>query len=58
MVTTGRPHPGNWLGIPARPVLDATAAATIRTSRARGRTPGESARPLLLDMSQGFTRAD
>ncbi|MFI9494716.1 MULTISPECIES: hypothetical protein [Streptomyces] len=58
MVTTGRPHPGNWLGIPARPVLDATVAATIRTARARGRTPGESAPPCLLDMSQGLTRAD
>jgi hypothetical protein len=36
-------HPGNWLGLPTRPVLPATVAAGIREALTTGwqpRTPG------------------
>lgn len=54
VVTTDRPHPGNWFGTPAAPVLPSEVAHTIRTARLSGwvlRSPGS---PFHLDQSVGF----
>ncbi|MGW8333127.1 hypothetical protein ACWGLE_35155 [Streptomyces sp. NPDC055897] len=58
VVTTNQPHPGNWFEIPARPVLPAEVADTIRMARATGWTPEKPGSPFLLDQSQEFTPAD
>ncbi|MEU7042702.1 hypothetical protein AB0A77_16785 [Streptomyces varsoviensis] len=57
VVTTDQPHPSNWFEIPARPVLPAEVAATIRTARAKGWTSDEPGSPFLLDQSQDFAPA-
>ncbi|GLX23228.1 hypothetical protein [Streptomyces lavendulae] len=48
VVTTNRPHPGNWLGAPASPVLPAQVARDIRTALAGGWTPQAGGRPFRL----------
>ncbi|MFI6334298.1 hypothetical protein [Streptomyces sp. NPDC050535] len=58
VVTTNQPHPSNWFGIPARAVLPAEVAATIRTARAKGWTPEKPGIPFRLDQSEGFIPAD
>ncbi|MCP2256646.1 hypothetical protein LX15_000329 [Streptoalloteichus tenebrarius] len=52
VVTTAQPHPSNWMGMPARPVLPAEVAATIRAARARGWAPEKPGKPFLLDQSE------
>ncbi|MER6448044.1 hypothetical protein [Streptomyces venezuelae] len=54
VVTTGRPHPGNWLGRPGSPVLPAEVADGIRTALAGGWQPGNPGSPFRLDRSEGF----
>ncbi|MGC7095083.1 hypothetical protein ACPZ19_10490 [Amycolatopsis lurida] len=54
VVTTDQPHPGNWLEIPARPILPVHVADAIRAARAMGWTPEKPGTPFLLDRSQGF----
>ncbi|MGW2601897.1 hypothetical protein [Streptomyces klenkii] len=53
LVRTDRPHPGNWMGGPASPVLPSGVAAAIRAARAEGWTPEAPGSPFLLDESQG-----
>ncbi|QIP82779.1 hypothetical protein GLX30_00280 [Streptomyces sp. Tu 2975] len=54
VVTTDQPHPGNWLGRTAAPLLPSHVADSIRTARADGWTPGGPGSPFRLDRSQGF----
>lgn len=39
VVRTRHAHPGNWMALPAKPVLPADVAAAIRTALAGGWTP-------------------
>ncbi|MGI5401535.1 hypothetical protein ACQEVG_19250 [Streptomyces sp. CA-135486] len=55
VVTTGQPHPGNWLGVEAEPLRPAHVAASIREARTQGWKPAEAGSPFLLDQSAGFT---
>ncbi|OXM47546.1 hypothetical protein CFP75_23905 [Amycolatopsis alba DSM 44262] len=57
VVITDQPHPSNWRGIQARPVLPAHVAEAIRAARLKGWTPEQPGSPLLLDQSQEFTPA-
>lgn len=54
VVTTDRPHPGNWVGMPADPVLPGDVARAIRTALARDWVPERSGSPFHLDQSDGF----
>ncbi|MGW6292513.1 hypothetical protein [Streptomyces sp. NPDC055058] len=54
VVTTNQPHPSNWVGMPANPVLPAEVADTIRVARAQGWRPEAPGFPFLLDQSDGF----
>ncbi|MFG3345749.1 hypothetical protein ACGF1Z_11890 [Streptomyces sp. NPDC048018] len=51
VVTTDRPHPGNWWGAPSAPVLPSQVADTVRAALARGWTPGNPGSPFPLDRS-------
>ncbi|WP_455362085.1 hypothetical protein [Streptomyces sp. SYSU K21746] len=55
VVTTGRPHPSNWLGVEAEPVRPAHVAATIKEARAQGWEPAEAGSPFLFDQTADFT---
>ncbi|MTE21021.1 hypothetical protein F0L17_18230 [Streptomyces sp. TRM43335] len=54
VVTTSQPHPSNWVGMPASPVLPGDVARAIRTALARGWTPERSGSPFHLDQSDSF----
>lgn len=54
VVTTSRPHPGNWVAAEARPLLPAHVAADIREARRQGWDPARQGRPFPLDRSAGF----
>ncbi|GGT07878.1 hypothetical protein GCM10010222_57310 [Streptomyces tanashiensis] len=54
VVTTGQPHPSNWLGVGAESVRPAHVAASVREARAQGWEPVASGSPFLLDRSAGF----
>ncbi|WP_314246189.1 hypothetical protein [Streptomyces sp. DSM 40907] len=54
VVTTDRPHPGNWLGTPGNPVLPAQVADSIRTALTTGWRPQNPGSPFHLDRSGGF----
>jgi hypothetical protein len=54
IVTTDQPHPGNWFGCPADPVLPGEVAGTIRLARERGWDPSETGAPFRIDQSRGF----
>ena len=51
VVRTGRPHPGNWLGLPTRPVRPADVAQAIRTARNQGWAPLANGSPFVLELS-------
>lgn len=51
VVRTDRPHPGNWFGLPTKPVLPAEVVQAIRTALARGWTPYVSGAPFHLEVS-------
>ncbi|MEV6399098.1 hypothetical protein AB0M39_30675 [Streptomyces sp. NPDC051907] len=55
VVTTSQPHPSNWMGRPAAPVLPSDVAAAIRAARMRGWIPDAPGAPFHLDQSEGFT---
>jgi hypothetical protein len=57
VVTTGQPHPGNWLDVAAEPVRPAHVAASIREAQAQGWEPAESGSPFLLDQTAAFVPA-
>ncbi|MEW2188656.1 hypothetical protein [Streptomyces microflavus] len=51
VVRTDRTHPGNWFGLPTKPVLPADVVQAIRTALARGWTPYISGTPFHLEIS-------
>ncbi|MFD7094095.1 hypothetical protein [Streptomyces xanthophaeus] len=57
VVTTGQPHPSNWLGVQAGPVLPARVADGIRSALDAGWRPESPGSPFLLDLSAGFEGA-
>lgn len=54
MITTNQPHPSNWFGAQATPVLPSDVADSIRTARLNGWTPENPGSPFHLDQSEGF----
>ncbi|MFE5809758.1 hypothetical protein [Streptomyces sp. NPDC056491] len=54
VVTTDQPHPSNWIGSPAIPVLPSDAATGIRTALTRGWSPTTPGSPFHLDQAEGF----
>ena len=48
VVTTGQPHPSNWLGRPASPVLPAQVAQAIRIAVQLGWDPSSTGAPFHL----------
>lgn len=58
VVQTDRPHLGNWLHLPTKPVLPAEVAQAIRTALTRGWTPLASGAPFRLDLSRGSTTGE
>ncbi|GAA4090879.1 hypothetical protein [Streptomyces shaanxiensis] len=54
VITTNQPHPSNWLGAQANPVLPSAVADSIRTARVNGWTPERPGPPFHLDQSEGF----
>lgn len=54
VVTSGQPHPSNWLEVTAEPVRPADVAASIREARAQGWNPTSPGPPFMLDQSAGF----
>ncbi|MET8023174.1 hypothetical protein [Streptomyces avermitilis] len=57
VVTTDRPHPSNWLGREAKPVLPSDVAQAIQLALHKGWTPTAPGSPFHLDQSAGFTRS-
>lgn len=51
VVQTDRPHPGNWFGLPTKPVLPTDVTQSIRTALARGWTPLVNGSPFHLEFS-------
>jgi hypothetical protein len=54
VVTTGQPHPSNWVGAEAIPIRPARVAESIREARAHSWEPAQPGSPFLLDQSAGF----
>ncbi|MEU9499669.1 hypothetical protein [Streptomyces sp. NPDC048196] len=54
VVTTDRPHTGNWLSRQAAPVRPADVANHIRIALVRGWRPTHPGSPFELDLSAGF----
>jgi hypothetical protein len=54
VVTTNQPHPSNWFGRDARPVLPSDVAHAIELALQKGWTPAEPGSPVCLDLSAGF----
>jgi hypothetical protein len=55
VVTTNHPHPSNWFGREAKPVLPSDVAQAIELALREGWTPTASGDPFHLDRSAGFT---
>ncbi|MFC9633323.1 hypothetical protein ACFTY8_29655 [Streptomyces mirabilis] len=55
VVTTDQPHPRNWIGREAEPVLPSGVAAAIRLALRDGWAPTASGSSFRLDQSAGFT---
>lgn len=55
VVRTNQPHPSNWFGREARPVLPSGVAHAIRLALHEGWTPTVPGPPFHLDRSAGFT---
>jgi hypothetical protein len=51
VVTTGRPHPGNWVGREAEPVLPSGVADAVRAALREGWTPTVQGPAFHLDLS-------
>lgn len=54
VVTTDQPHPSNWLGRGAEPVLPSDVAEAIGLALGAGWVPTVPGRPFHLDRSAGF----
>jgi hypothetical protein len=54
VVTTAQPHPSNWFGREAKPVLPSAVAETIQRGLREGWTPTAPGSPFHLDLSAGF----
>jgi hypothetical protein len=55
VVTTGQPHPSNWIGREAEPVLPSGVASAVRLALSMGWTPTAPGSAFHLDQSAGFT---
>src|SRR5437879_4173346 len=55
VVTTNQPHPGNWFGHQAKPVLPSNVASAIELALSQGWAPTAQGSPFPLDQSDGFT---
>ncbi|MFF1300993.1 MULTISPECIES: hypothetical protein [unclassified Streptomyces] len=55
VVTTDQPHPSNWFGREAKPVLPSDVAQTIQRALSEGWTPSAPGSPFHLNLSTGFT---
>jgi hypothetical protein len=55
VVTTDQPHPSNWVGREAEPVLPSGVAEAIRLAMREGWAPTASGSSLHLDQSASFT---
>ncbi|MET8827537.1 hypothetical protein ABZX40_16450 [Streptomyces sp. NPDC004610] len=55
VVTTDQPHPSNWIGREAEPILPSGVAAAIRLALSEGWTPTAPGPAFHLDRSAGFT---
>lgn len=55
VVTTDQPHPSNWIGREAEPVLPSGVAAAVRLALSEGWTPTAPGSAFHLDQSAGFT---
>ncbi|MFF4519890.1 hypothetical protein [Streptomyces bluensis] len=54
VVTTNQPHPSNWFGGEATPVLPSDVAQAIQLALRAGWTPTAPGSPFHLDQSAGF----
>lgn len=54
VVTTGQPHPSNWFGREAEPVLPSGVAAVVRLALSQGWTPTAPGSAFHLDQSADF----
>ncbi|MFF9034497.1 hypothetical protein ACF090_03385 [Streptomyces sp. NPDC014892] len=54
VVTTDQPHPSNWTGREAEPVLPSTVAAAVRLALREGRAPTVPGSAFQLDQSADF----
>ena len=57
VVTTNQPHPSNWVGRQAKPVLPSDVTKAIQLALRQGWNPTTSGSPFHLDLTAGFTRA-
>ncbi|MET7574891.1 hypothetical protein ABZT04_41430 [Streptomyces sp. NPDC005492] len=55
VVTTDQPHPGNWIGREAEPVLPSGVAEAVRHALREGWIPTASGSAFHLVQSLGFT---
>ncbi|MFD1661297.1 hypothetical protein ACFSL4_24590 [Streptomyces caeni] len=55
VVTTDQPHPSNWFGREAEPVLPSDVAAVVRLALSEGWIPTAPGSAFHLDRSAGFT---
>ncbi|MFF2061585.1 hypothetical protein ACFVWZ_07260 [Streptomyces sp. NPDC058200] len=55
VVTTDQPHPSNWLGREAMPVLPSSVAQAIQLALREGWIPTAPGSPFHLDQSAGFS---
>ncbi|MCX5332659.1 hypothetical protein [Streptomyces sp. NBC_00140] len=55
VVTTDQPHPSNWFGREAKPVLPSDVARTVQLALREGWTPTAPGSPFHLNLSTGFT---
>ncbi|GAA3887929.1 hypothetical protein GCM10023084_45620 [Streptomyces lacrimifluminis] len=54
LVTTDQPHPSDWFGREAKPVLPSDVAGAIGRALHEGWTPTDPGSPFHLDQSAGF----
>ncbi|MEV0240921.1 hypothetical protein AB0I06_13470 [Streptomyces sp. NPDC050674] len=54
VVSTDQPHPSNWIGREAEPVLPSDVAAAVRLALCEGWTPTTPGSAFHLDQSVGF----
>ncbi|MFF8591859.1 hypothetical protein ACF061_10480 [Streptomyces sp. NPDC015220] len=55
VVTTDQPHPSNWIGRKAEPLLPSGVAAAVWVALGEGWTPTVPGSAFHLDQSAGFT---